>query len=282
LQGSGNSISQTVDLAAGSYAIAFSTAQRPGNQQTFEVLVDNAVVATVTPSSSNFALYVTSSIALTAGSHTIEFVGLNPKGGDNTAFLGPISIYQPVSLLGPLQDNGGPTQTMALPPGSPAIAAGVPIAGVTADQRGLLRPATPSLGAFEANPVSIPAVFVADPGVPADPGGLQGLLYQGPGSPRNAALDLVITNPTAQDLTLYLFWGDETGMQIIPLGVGSGTFSFHATHRYSKKSFRQHHHKPYTVTAFVLCGSGASQTLLAGGVLVVHYSPQEVSSYLEG
>src|SRR5215470_9115391 len=29
-------------------------------------------------------------------------------------------------MLGPLQDNGGPTQTMALPPGSPAIDAGNP------------------------------------------------------------------------------------------------------------------------------------------------------------
>jgi hypothetical protein len=39
-------------------------------------------------------------------------------------------------LLGPLQDNGGPTQTMALLPGSPAVDAGsndrAP-AGVTAD-----------------------------------------------------------------------------------------------------------------------------------------------------
>jgi hypothetical protein len=44
--------------------------------------------------------------------------------------------------LGPLQNNGGPTQTMALLPGSPAIDAGsnalVP-PGVTTDQRGLPR-----------------------------------------------------------------------------------------------------------------------------------------------
>jgi len=41
--------------------------------------------------------------------------------------------------LGPLQDNGGPTQTMALLPGSPALDQGKNF-GVTTDQRGLPRP----------------------------------------------------------------------------------------------------------------------------------------------
>jgi hypothetical protein len=86
LQGSG-SISQTFDLAAGTYVLGFLAAQRPGNQQTFEVLVDGAVVAMITPSGSQFALYTTSPFTVTAGAHTIEFVGLNPLGGDNTAFL---------------------------------------------------------------------------------------------------------------------------------------------------------------------------------------------------
>ena len=42
-------------------------------------------------------------------------------------------------LLGPLQNNGGPTQTMTLSPGSPAIDAGNSF-GMTADQRGDPRP----------------------------------------------------------------------------------------------------------------------------------------------
>jgi hypothetical protein len=58
-------------------------------------------------------------------------------------------------LLGPQQDNGGSTQTMALLPGSPAIDAGsnalVP-AGVTTDQRGSARILGPKadIGAYEA------------------------------------------------------------------------------------------------------------------------------------
>ena len=43
-------------------------------------------------------------------------------------------------LLGPLQDNGGPTFTHALLDGSPAIDAGNPDECPPADQRGYLRP----------------------------------------------------------------------------------------------------------------------------------------------
>jgi hypothetical protein len=66
--------------------------------------------------------------------------------------------------LGPLQDNGGPTWTMALLPGSPAIDAGVAVAGVTTDQRGVARPqgVAPDIGAFElVQVVNAPPVLVA-------------------------------------------------------------------------------------------------------------------------
>jgi hypothetical protein len=57
------------------------------------------------------------------------------------------------------------------------------------------------------------------------------------------------------------------------LGVGSGTFTFPVTHRYRQKSFGQHHHKPYTIVAFVLSGPQGSQTLLGGSVLSFQYVP---------
>jgi hypothetical protein len=54
-------------------------------------------------------------------------------------------------LLGPLQDNGGPTYTHALLPGSPAINAGTNDGAPSTDQRGVSRPQGPStdIGAFE-------------------------------------------------------------------------------------------------------------------------------------
>jgi len=54
-------------------------------------------------------------------------------------------------LLGALADNGGPTWTMAVGPGSPAIDAGVDSLCPATDQRGLPRPlgAGCDIGAFE-------------------------------------------------------------------------------------------------------------------------------------
>ena len=54
-----------------------------------------------------------------------------------------------VPWLGLLGSRGGPTQTMALLPGSPALGAGEGLAGVTTDQRGDTRPATPDVGAYQ-------------------------------------------------------------------------------------------------------------------------------------
>src|SRR5262249_32509248 len=164
LQATG-SISQVINLDAGTYAIILSAAQRPGNQQTFEIVVDGVVAGTVTPLGSRFATYTSDPFTVTGGSHTIEFLGLNPKGGDNTAFLDQIGIIKPGQgpLLGPLQDNGGPTATMALLPGSPAIDAGDPTLAVdqhgqplTTDQRGVARDAAPDIGAFEFLPLPPP------------------------------------------------------------------------------------------------------------------------------
>ena len=64
-----------------------------------------------------------------------------PAGGDN--FTDP--------KLGPLADNGGPTLTMALLPGSPAIDAGDTSLAPATDQRGVPRPFSlaADLGAFE-------------------------------------------------------------------------------------------------------------------------------------
>ncbi len=66
----------------------------------------------------------------------------------------PSDLLSQDPLLGPLQNNGGPTETMSLLPGSPAIDAGsnaVIPAGITTDQRGLERTVngTVNIGALE-------------------------------------------------------------------------------------------------------------------------------------
>jgi hypothetical protein len=56
-------------------------------------------------------------------------------------------------LLGPLGNYGGPTQTMALLPGSPAIDVGASAGAPATDQRGLPRSGTPDIGAYEVQPL---------------------------------------------------------------------------------------------------------------------------------
>jgi hypothetical protein len=55
------------------------------------------------------------------------------------------------ALLGPLQNNGGPTQTMALLPGSPALNAGDPTQLGTPDQRSVVRTGGVNIGAYQAS-----------------------------------------------------------------------------------------------------------------------------------
>jgi hypothetical protein len=99
------SILQTVRFTAGTYRISFQAAQRAelqvpdtktkqyqSGRQTIQVQVDNRVVGKITPESTSYKIYNTDSFPVGAGAHTIKFVGLNPNGGDNTAFIDQVSI----------------------------------------------------------------------------------------------------------------------------------------------------------------------------------------------
>ena len=58
--------------------------------------------------------------------------------------------------LAPLGDYGGPTNTIALLPGSPAIGAGTAVGSTTTDQRGFaLDSPSPDIGAFQTNPLVV-------------------------------------------------------------------------------------------------------------------------------
>jgi hypothetical protein len=117
---------------------------------------------------------------------TVTSLGYNlssDNGGGFLTAMGDQSNTEP--MLGPLQDNGGPTQTIAPLVGSPAIDQGKSF-GLTADQRGRLRPfdfpGVPNaiggdgsdIGSVELNPASLVVVNTND---------------NGPGSLRQAILD---------------------------------------------------------------------------------------------
>ena len=109
-----------------------------------------------------------------ASSHNLVGAGNNMTGiahGVGGNLIGTLAA--PINpMLGALQNNGGPTKTMALLPGSPAIDAGanalIP-AGVTTDQRGTgyarIGHGTVDIGAFELvqnHPPTITAVGSQD------------------------------------------------------------------------------------------------------------------------
>jgi hypothetical protein len=81
------------------------------------------------------------------GSQGYNLIGttLGGSGFDSTDLLN----VDP--LLGPLQDNGGPTQTMALLAGSPALNAGDPAELGVPDQRGVVRSGGVNIGAYQAS-----------------------------------------------------------------------------------------------------------------------------------
>jgi hypothetical protein len=90
-------ISQTVNFPAGNYTIRFLAAQRTttGNAQGIAVTVDSANVGTWNPvnQSGNFTSYVTNSFNVSAGNHTITFSGTGYGGGDETAFIDAVQIF---------------------------------------------------------------------------------------------------------------------------------------------------------------------------------------------
>jgi hypothetical protein len=64
--------------------------------------------------------------------------------------------------LAQLADYGGPTQTMALLPGSPAIGAGTAVDGITTDQRGQPLDSPPDIGAYQSPPGGLLQVISVD------------------------------------------------------------------------------------------------------------------------
>lgn len=101
-------------------------------------------------------------------SGTITDRGYNIDDDGTCGFSAP-SVSQSTSLdgtLGPLADNGGPTETIALLPGSPASRAVTSTALCsTPDQRGIVRPTPCDIGAyqFSTNDLSQTIAFTSTP-----------------------------------------------------------------------------------------------------------------------
>jgi hypothetical protein len=107
----------------------------------------------------------------------LDSLGYNLTDDDSCGFTAPGDLVVADAMLGPLADNGGPTDTHALLPGSPAIDAGSPgCPPPAADQRGVARPqgGTCEIGAFELEIEIIPVQIDIRPGGDSNPIHLSG------------------------------------------------------------------------------------------------------------
>ncbi len=124
---------QQVGGSAGATLTLYNTILAESTGGTNE-LVNNSVNGTATVNSGVIATtkdIVASSTNI--GSGTLTTTGFITTDPDLTA----------------LASNGGPTETMALQATSPAIGAGTAVSGITTDQRGVPRSATPDIGAYQ-------------------------------------------------------------------------------------------------------------------------------------
>ena len=142
-----------------------------------------------------------------------NLIGISGAGSGNTGFTAPTTqtgtVATPLDpLLGPLQNNGGPTQTLALLIGSPAIDKGL-TTSVTADQRGVPRPqgAKYDVGAYEFNQGPTPSANLSAPS----------LDFGSQGMGTSASQPITITDNGTGALTLS---------DVILSGANAGDFTF--------------------------------------------------------
>jgi len=85
------------------------------------------------------------------GAGNLQWPQARPAAGQGETAVAPGTVFAKANLADPAA-NGGPTETMALPPGSPAIDGGSTAGAPATDQRGAPRGDAVDIGAYERQP----------------------------------------------------------------------------------------------------------------------------------
>ena len=158
----------------------------------------------------------------TGGNSNLPLTSLGYNIEDGNSAFTPVIGDQPNTdpSLGPLQNNGGFTQTHALQAVSPAIDPAGLSGAPSQDQRGYARDVTPDIGAFEYNVSNIAPTITSVTGAPMVD---EDAVY---------SLDLTFTDPDDSTVTWTVNWGD--GRISSALSTGATTT---LTHTYTQPGF---------------------------------------------
>jgi hypothetical protein len=157
-------------------------------------------------------------------------------------------------LLAPLGDYGGPTQTMPLLPGSPAIDAGTSAGAPATDQRGLSRVGAVDIGAYEVQVISLSPAALPD--------GSYGAAYSQALTAAEAGYPGVFTLAvTAGALPSGLNLAADGVLTGTPTAAGSFSFTVTAT---DSAGFAASQSYTLTVNPAALSASGVSFSATAG------------------
>ena len=165
---SSGTISVTNSTVSGNTGGGIWTDIPSGATLTHTTVTDNSGGGIIYMNNPLFAPTVSDSIIAGHGGDADCNIPMNPVGpnldSDGTCL---VSLTVPNPLLGPLSFSGGPTETHALQPGSPAIDA-ASVGGCPAiDQRGATRiAASCDLGAYEVTPMTFIPTRTDDPLTP--------------------------------------------------------------------------------------------------------------------
>lgn len=156
---------------------------------------------------------------------TITDGGHNLETGSSCGFTASTDLQNTNPQLGALGNNGGPTPTQALAPGSPAVDAGgtCPAADGGTDQRSLPRFTPCDIGAYEVQDQT-PAL-TANSGFTSTEGtsttGAVATLTDG-------------DSPASGDFTATISWGDgsQSAGAVVPVSGQPAHFTINGTHTY--------------------------------------------------
>ena len=122
-----------------------------------------------------------------SGVQPISSLGNNLSSDGTCNFSASGDLLNTNPLLGPLADNGGPTQTLALLAGSPAIDAGNSETCAATDQRGVTRPQGDAcdIGAFEFQGAQETNIFLVTNTSDSGAGSLRQAILDANGAPNS-------------------------------------------------------------------------------------------------